>query len=204
MIVVACNSVSAVALNEVIQQAGDVPVIGMISPAAEAAVRQTNNGNIGVIGTRATVNSKAYLNSIYEMNNDSVNVISQECPLFVPIVEEGLIRHPASKMYAEEYLSVMKKNKVDTLVLGCTHYPLMSDLFREIMPGINLIDSGEHSAVKALRILADEGTLKEADKNTSQKPKLDFYVTDLPTMFHELAKRFLGFDIEQPIKVTID
>lgn len=205
MIIVACNTVSAVALDEVIKISGEIPVTGMIEPASEAALRQTINGNIGIIGTRATIGSKAYELSINEKKDiEKIRTISQACPLFVPLVEEGMIRHPAGRMIAEEYLSPLKNNNTDTLVLGCTHYPLMSDLFREIMPGINLIDSGEHSAVNTLRTLAEMQMLRENSNDFSKKASIDFYVTDLPVLFNELAQKFLGFDIKQPRRITLD
>jgi glutamate racemase len=199
LIVVACNTVSSVALDAVKNAAGDkVPVIGMIEPAAGAALRGTNNKKIGIIGTRATVNSGAYAGAINRLGGKKIEVLSAACPLFVPIAEEGMDRHPAAKLIAEEYLAGMKEAGVDTLVLGCTHYPLLADLFREILPGINLIDSGEHSSVQALRILADKDLLIETGKEFLEKPALDFFVTDLPAMFYDLANRFLGFKIEKP------
>jgi glutamate racemase len=204
MIITACNTVSAVALEEVINTAGNTPVIGMIEPASEAALRQTVKGNVGIIGTRATINSDAYKKSIESKDiKNNVKIISKACPLFVPIVEEGIIRHPATRMIAEEYLSNLIKHNTDTLVLGCTHYPLMSDLFRELMPGINLIDSGEHAAVNALRILAENNLLKDNSENFSKRADVNFYVTDLPVLFDDVAKRFLGFDIKKPVIVSL-
>lgn len=204
LIVTACNTVSSVALEVVKKTAGSkIPVIGMIEPAAEAALRQTNNKTIGIIGTRATINSYAYSNSIETLSDEKIKVFSQACPLFVPIVEEGMIRHPASKMIAEEYLESLKKEKIDSLILGCTHYPLMADLFREIIPGISLIDSGEHSAVTALRKLADLNLLNSESQQFSVKPEISFYVTDLPAMFFELAKKFLGFSVNEPKRIDI-
>ena len=204
LIVVACNTVSSVALDAVVKTAGKkVPVIGMIEPASEAALRDTNNKKIGIIGTRATVNSGAYQASINKLGGKKIEVHSRACPLFVPIAEEGLDKHPAAKMIAEEYLSEMKNSGIDTLVLGCTHYPLLADLFRQVLPGINLIDSGEHSSVRALRILADKDLLVDTKEEFVQKPKLDFYVTDLPAMFYDLAYKFLGFKIDKPHKIEL-
>lgn len=199
LIIVACNTVSAVALDAVINRAGDIPVIGMIYPAAAAALRASARKNIGVIGTRATINSKAYDKGISELaDGAAVNVVSKACPLFVPLVEEGMATHKVAKDVAEEYLHELKHKNIDSLVLGCTHYPLLSRLISDILPGVELIDSGEHAAVAALRILADNNTLDEERKEYLIKPQIDFYVTDLPALFFENAQRFLGFEVDTP------
>jgi len=199
LIIIACNTVSAVAMETVRSVAGDVPVIGMIMPASAAAIRATINGKIGVIGTRATIKSEAYtkgINSLLEINQ--VDVLSQACPLFVPIVEEGFINHPIARLAAEEYLCSLKKEKIDTLVLGCTHYPLLIRLLNEIMPGVSLIDSGEQSSVHSLRLLAEMNLLAPEGKDLIIKHNIEFYVTDIPTVFFEQAQRFLGFSIDSP------
>lgn len=204
IIITACNTVSAVAIEAVKEKAGEIPVIGMIEPAAGAAIRATRNGNIGIIGTRATINSNSYHDEILSVaNNQEINVFSQACPLFVPIVEEGLLRHNAAKLIAEDYLLKLIEEKVDTLVLGCTHYPLLSHLISEIMPEVTLIDSGEHASVSALRLLAEKNMLIENQKEFISKPSVDFYVTDLPSNFYEQAKAFLGFDIDKPEVITL-
>lgn len=199
LIIVACNTVSAVALDAVIEKAGNIPVIGMIYPAAAAALRASARGKIGVIGTRATINSKAYDTGINELaDGASVSIISKSCPLFVPLVEEGMATHKVARDIAEEYLGELKHKSIDSLVLGCTHYPLLSRLISDILPGVELIDSGEHAAVAALRILADNGTLNEERKEFIMKPDIDFYVTDMPALFYENAQRFLGFEVDTP------
>lgn len=203
LIVVACNTVSAVALD-IVSEMSNVPVIGMIYPAAVAALRATSNKKIGVIGTRATVNSNAYTNEIHKLSNDDkINVISQACPLFVPIIEEGWLEHPATKLIIEEYISTLKAENIDTLVLGCTHYPLLKQLLTEMMPGISLIDSGEHAAVMAVRMLAGQERLVEEKEVYVQKPGIEFYVTDIPSTFDDIAQRFLGFKVESPKIVSI-
>lgn len=203
LIVAACNTVSAVAMDAV-REATDLPVIGMILPAAGASLRETSSKRIGVIGTRATIDSGAYFKAITELaDKDKVDVFSQACPLFVPIVEEGWVRHPATKMIAEEYLANLKQANIDTLVLGCTHYPLLNQLFTEIMPDVNLIDSGEHAAVNAIRLLAERNALIDEKSEFVKKPNIEFYVTDVPSTFFEIAKRFLGFPVESPRKIDI-
>lgn len=157
LIVVACNTVSSVALDTVKQVAREIDVIGMIEYTSFAALRATVNNKIGIIGTRATINSNAYVNGIQSLPGaENVKIISQACPLFVPIVEEGLSSHQIAYLAAQEYLHKLREENVDTIVLGCTHYPLLSKVISEVVPSANLIDCGEHSSVAALRVLAEK------------------------------------------------
>lgn len=205
LIVVACNTASSVAMETVREAANGIPVIGVILPAAAAALRSTVNSKIGIIGTRATIGSNAYLNAIVNLSGgDKVDVYSKACPLFVPIVEEGMLRHDATRLIAAEYLEDLKRENIDTLVLGCTHYPLLSQLFTELMPEVKQIDSGEHAAVTALRQLADSSLLADERNEFLIKPEIDFYITDLPAIFYEQAHNFLGFGIDSPIKITLE
>ncbi|MCK5741866.1 MAG: glutamate racemase [Chlorobi bacterium] len=201
MIVVACNTVSAVAMDAV-REVSDVPVIEMIKPAAAAALRATSNGKIAVIGTRATINSKAYPDEIFRLSDSKkIKVLSEACPLFVPIIEEGWIRHDATRLIIGEYLNELHKSGVDTLVLGCTHYPMLAKLLTELYPGLTLIDSGEHAAVSAVRVLAESSVLKEERNEYVVKPEIEFFVSDLPANFNEQAERFLGFEVNSPKRV---
>lgn len=218
LIVVACNTVSSVAIDEVSAHS-DVPVIGMIFPAAIASVRSTRNGKIGVIGTRATIESNAYENAIKSItnninlynNNVTINnseskelikkniiVYNKACPLFVPLVEEGLMNHQATRLIAQEYLEPLKTQNIDTLVLGCTHYPLLAPLFSELLPEVNLIDSGEHSAIAAIRLLGEKNLLNPNSDKFIKNPSVKFYVTDIPSTFNDIANMFLNFDIAAP------
>lgn len=199
LIIAACNTVSSVALEVVRHHAQGLPVISMIEPASSAALRETTNGRIGIIGTRATITSKAYEIEINNLSGKkNLKLFSKPCPLFVPIVEEGMMKHQSARLIAEEYLREMIEAKVDTLVLGCTHYPLLTNLFKEIMPDVTLIDSGEHASVTALRILAEARKLQEQRKEFIAKPNVKFYVTDLPNNFAEQANMFLGFESDSP------
>lgn len=203
LIVIACNTASSLALDK-IQEQYNIPVVGMIFPAAQAALRQSRNNSIGIIGTRATISSKAYENAIKSLSEDvDVEVISQPCPLFVPIVEEGWERHPASRLIAEEYLKIFDNKNMDTLVLGCTHYPMLHNLISELLPGVSLIDSGEHAAVASVRILGEKGLLANERSEYNFIPKIEFYVTDIPAVFNEISKRFLGFDINEPKRIIL-
>ncbi len=203
MIVAACNTASALGIERVIQIAGDTPVIGMIEPAANAALRSTNKKKIGIIGTRATILSSSYKQAINSLNNE-VTVLPKECPLFVPLVEEGWIYHNVTREIAAEYLNPLINSGIDTLVLGCTHYPLLSRLLNELLPEVTLIDSGEHAAVEILRLLAELKLLNEENKEIMSKPEIEFFVTDLPQRFDELARNFLGFDISKPSIVNLE
>ena len=205
LIVVACNTVSAVALDQVIEQAANIPVIGMIQPASEAALRTTINRKIGVIGTRSTINSKAYHNAILKLaETEKIDVFSQECPLFVPLVEEGFVSHIATRQIAEEYLNNFKNHPVDTLILGCTHYPMLTRLIRDILPNVSQIDSGEHAAVSALRLLAERNLLVNKKTGITQKHSIEFYVTDYPNHFYNLSQQLLGFTIDSPKHIEIE
>ncbi|MBI5474010.1 MAG: glutamate racemase [Ignavibacteriae bacterium] len=187
MIVIACNTVSAVALDVVMKHA-KAPVIGVIIPGAGAAVAASRKKRIGVIGTIATVNSKAYTHAVRQLDKE-VEVFSQPCPLFVPLAEEGWIHHKATELIAKEYLFPLKLEKIDTLILGCTHYPILRETIQSTLdPQVTLIDSGEATAAEVERIL-DEKQLRNPSK---LKPHLQFYVSDLPAKFTEIGERFLG------------
>jgi glutamate racemase len=186
-IIIACNTVSAVALD-VVQKRAKVPVLGVIIPGAEAAVRATKKNRIAVIGTLGTVLSNAYTNAIRQMNPE-IHVFSQACPLFVPLAEEGWTSHPATELVAKEYLFPLTLEKIDTLILGCTHYPILKDVIDSVLrKSVTLIDSGEETAVAAVRLL-DERDMRN---HSTLKPNIQFFVSDIPHKFAEVGERFLG------------
>ncbi len=187
MIIVACNTVSAVALD-VVQKRAKVPVMGVILPGAGAAVKATRKKRIGIIGTVGTINSNAYTNAI-RLVDPEVQVFGKACPLFVPLAEEGWIDHKATELIAKEYLFPLTLEKIDTLVLGCTHYPILKQVITKVLhDAVTLIDSGEATA-EAAAVLLEEQKLK----NTSTlRPNLHFSVSDVPHMFSEVGERFLG------------
>jgi glutamate racemase len=187
MIVVACNTVSAVALD-IVRKRGKVPVIGVIIPGAGAAVRASKKKRVGIIGTLGTINSNAYTKAIRQMD-PSVQVFGQACPLFAPLVEEGWADHKATELIAKEYLFPLTLEKIDTLVLGCTHYPLLQDIINKVLHNtVTLIDPSE-ATVHAVASLLDEQGLR----NTSKvKPNLQFYVSEVPHKFTEVGERVLG------------
>lgn len=187
MIVVACNTVSSVALDVVMKRAG-VPVVGVILPGARAAAAATRNRRVGVIGTVGTIASNAYVNAI-RLIDPAVTVFGQACPLFVPLAEEGWTEHPATELIVKEYLFPLKREKIDTLVLGCTHYPILAGAIAKYLgDGVTLIDSGEAAAGEVGETLSPAG-LKNP---SSAKPNIQFFVSDIPHKFTEVGERFLG------------
>ena len=187
MIVVACNTVSAVALD-VVQKRANLPVTGVIIPGAQAAALTTKNRRIGVIGTAATINSNAYASELKRLNN-SIQTHSKACPLFVPLVEEGWLETKATELIAQEYLFPLTTQKIDTLILGCTHYPLLKKTIAKVMKGTaELIDSGEAAAAMVEQML-EEHKLKNTNK---QKPNVQFFVSDAPEKFTAVGELFLG------------
>jgi glutamate racemase len=187
LIVIACNTVSAVALD-VVQKRAKVPVVGVILPGAEAAVRTTKNKRIGVIGTVGTIFSNAYTHAIRQLDAD-IKVFGQPCPLFVPLAEEGWIDHKATELIAKEYLFPLTLEKIDTLVLGCTHYPILRDVICNVLrQNVTLIDSGDATAVVVKNMLAD----LELNNTSTLKPNLQFFVSDVPHKFTEIGERFLA------------
>ena len=204
LIVIACNTASATALDTV-KQMTDVPIIGMINPAAQSAILTTQNNRIGVIGTRATINSKAYQNEIVKLaGRQDIEVFAKSCPLFVPLVEEGMILHEVTRMIAEEYLGEFKAHNIDTLVLGCTHYPLLKQLITEILPTVELIDPGELAAIKVIRSLAVANLLKDDTNLVLDHPTVKFFSTDVSETFPTTAEYFLGFPVGKPQKVDLE
>ncbi len=187
LIVIACNTVSAVALDVVRSLAGAIPVIGMIDPAAREAVARTRNNRIGIIGTNATVASHAYDEAIAReavSAGKTIETFSAACPLFVPLAEEGWDQHQAALLIAEEYLRPLKDKDVDTLILGCTHYPVLAETIANVMGDhVTLINSGA--------IAAKEVELHISHPSAVAHENI-FMVSDVPSKFQEVGERFLG------------
>lgn len=199
MIVVACNTASSVALDT-LQNSFDIPIIGMIEPGAKFALNNSSNKKIGVIGTYATINNLAYSQKIKELSN-SVSVFEKACPLFVPFAEEGLTNHPATKLIAEDYLSELKNENIDTLILGCTHYPILSDVIQSVMGDkVKLIDSGIAASVEVENYINARGIRNDSNNIGTA----EFYVSDIQTKFKEVASRFLGREIKNIRHIDVD
>jgi len=199
LLVVACNTASSVALKD-LKRFLTIPVIGMIEPGSKLALRESRNGKIGIIGTNATINNKAYSNEIRKLN-PKIKVYEKACPLFVPIAEEGWINHKATELIAKEYLNELKIKKIDSLVLGCTHYPILKDVIQKVVgKGVKLVDSGTPAARLVEEYLNGRGL-----RNISnQIGKKEFYVSDIPSKFRDIAERFLGKKITHLHKVELD
>jgi glutamate racemase len=186
-VVIACNTSTAHAL-ESLQSVSSVPVIGVVEPGARAAVRASPRGHIGVIGTAGTVASGAYPRAIQRIRPDA-EVFQQACPLLVPFAEEGWFDHPATELVAREYLAPLITAGVESVVLGCTHYPLLKPLLSRVLgPGVALIDSAEEVASALAEALRDRNL--EAGQNPA--PQHRFAVSDDPARFVTVGSRFLG------------
>lgn len=196
-VVVACNTSSAWAL-ETVRREFPLPILGVIEPGAYAAVSATRNGRIGVIGTEGTVASGAYVKSIHQIFPQA-QVYSKACPLFVPLVEEGKISGPVTEAVAREYLKPLLKAKIDTLVLGCTHYPLLKKTLAKVAgKKVRIVDSAEETARSLHRNLEIHGV----GMNGSGGER--YYVSDLSRKFKEHAQRFLGRHIPKVEKIFIE
>jgi glutamate racemase len=187
MLVAACNTVSAVALPE-LRRFFSGAVLGVIEPGARAALAATRHGRIGVIGTEATVKSGAYESAIRHLD-PAAKVFSGACPLFVPLVEEGWVDHAVTRTVAREYLAPLLAKKVDTLVLGCTHYPLLKRVLLGVSRNVELIDSAEETAKAVRSRLLQDGLLAAA----GPRRRLEFFSSDDPVKFVSLGRRFLGW-----------
>jgi glutamate racemase len=194
LLVVACNTASALALPA-IRKALKIDVVGVIGPGARAAVQRPGK-RIGVIATESTVQSGAYTSAIKKAD-ESATVIERACPLFVPLAEEGWGDNDVARTIAETYLQDLRA-RVDTLVLGCTHYPILRDVIQKTMgEGVELIDSGEATAVEIKSLLKEKSLARETPPTGALERQLcddldHFYVTDAAERFARVAERFLG------------
>ncbi len=196
LILVACGTVSSVALPFIEDK--EVKIVGVVEPASKAAVKATRNKKIGVIGTSGTVKSNSYKKTI-EKNDPEIKVYQQACPLFVPLVENGYFDHEATKIIAKEYLKPLMDEGVDTIILGCTHYPLLKRVIGEIAGGnVVLIDSGKAAADYVKEILENENML-----NNEKEGSCKFYSSDSGD-FKKLAQIFLEREIDEVKQVDIE
>ncbi|MEJ5210235.1 MAG: glutamate racemase [Burkholderiales bacterium] len=187
LLIIACNTMAAVAAG-MVRDLSPVPVLDVIDAGALAAVQASRTRRIGIIGTPTTINSNAYALAIHRIDPE-VRLKSQACALFVPLVEEGWLDHPVTRLTAQEYLRPVLSEDIDTLVLGCTHYPLLKPLLQEVAgPQVQLIDSAQAMAERAARLLREQG-LANPDTHA---PRYEFYVTDVPLRFQAIGERFLG------------
>jgi len=195
-IMVACNTASAAAVPR-IRHEYSVPIYGVVEPGARTAADVTRTGHIGVIGTNSTIRTSVYTKAIRKIDT-AIQVYGQPCPLFVPLVEEGREDHQVTDIVAREYLEPLMEEEIDTLILGCTHYPLLINTLKRILPeNITIIDSGVAAANALTGILSHD---------TDPNPLYKYFVSDMPEKFMEIGARFLGhsmgnvyyFDVDRP------
>ncbi len=191
MIIIACGTASTVALP-IVKNMYDVPMVGVVEPSVKKAISATKNKNIGVIGTSGTINSGKYVQKIRE-NDKSINVFTNACPLFVPIVENGYADTEVAKMVAQDYLNPLIEKDIDTLILGCTHYPILKNTVKDIMGDkVELVDSGAETAKYVSKFLTDNDML--ADKK--QDKQYMYFVSDNASNFSKIAGVFLEESID--------
>lgn len=193
LIVVACNSTSSVALPE-IKNFFSLPILGVVEAGVKEALRGKPR-RVGIIGTQATIRSQTYQNLLRKNTSfRKIKILAQSCPLFVPLVEEGWIDSPLTEAIAKKYLKKFK-NKIDLLILGCTHYPLLKEVIKKVLGKIKIVDSAEVVAKETKRLLQESGLLK----NSFKKSKDTFYLTDNSPSFSKLMKLILGKTIKPEI-----
>lgn len=198
MLVVACNTASSVALAE-LEERFNLPVVGVIEPGARKAVAVSRNRRIGVIGTEGTIASGAYTRAIHALAPE-VEVFSAPCPLFVPLAEEGWAEHPVALLTAREYLAPLMDSGIDTLVLGCTHYPLLKKTLRQVLGDrVALVDSAEETSRTVESMLNGRQLPRQGHPG---QPR--FFVTDIPTRFVRVGGAFLGHDLNSVAQVSLD
>ncbi len=201
-IVVACNTASAYALDE-IEKEIDIPIIGVVKPGAKVAAESTGNGKIGVIGTEGTIGSRIYDTYIKEINPD-ITVIGKACPLFVPLVEEGLWQDPVTDEIAARYLSGLIDSGIDTLILGCTHYPMIRSTVGKIMgEKVTLVNPAYETARELKELLRTENLLSE-EKQGLGSNCYRFYVSDMADKFQTFANSILKYGILSAKKINIE
>lgn len=201
-VVVACNTASAYALEEIKQEL-DIPIIGVVKPGARVACSVTRNKKIGVIGTEATVSSQVYTRYINKQD-PSVSVIGKACPLFVPLVEEGLLKDPVTVEIATRYLKEVIEQGVDTLILGCTHYPLIRSTIREIVGEAVTLVNPAYETAKELGALLEKKGLANQKALEEKDDFYRFFVSDAADKFKQFANSILPYDIETTRQINIE
>ena len=192
-IVIACNTASAYALND-LEKESAVPMLGVVKPGAKTAAETTKNRKIGVIATEATIGSRMYSRYIRELD-ENVQVIGKACPLFCPLVEEGLLRDPVTTEIAKRYLAELIDSGIDTLILGCTHYPLIRDTIGEIMgEGVSLVNPAYETSVELKRMLTEKGLLRDTAPGLGEEQH-SFFVSDGAEKFQAFATSILQYGI---------
>jgi len=199
VLVVACNTASSLAMDVLLENL-DIPVVGVVVPGAQAAVNLTQNNKIGVIGTIATINSDAYANEISHRLSRA-KIFGQPCPLLVPLVEEGWLDEYVTILTLKKYLHDLMREQVDTLILGCTHYPVLENTISKVVgSNVNLIDSGKETAKAVKEVLMNQQLLSLSGRTEENK----FFVSDIPAKFEEIGSRFLGQPLTNVERINFD
>ncbi|HZR82633.1 MAG TPA: glutamate racemase [Candidatus Binatia bacterium] len=197
LIVVACNTTSAVALDA-LRERYPVPVLGVIAPGARAALRATRRGRIGVIGTETTIASGAYERELRAIEPD-VEIFTRACPLFVPLAEEGWVDNDVARRTAALYLASLKRSGIDTLILGCTHYPLLRPAIEDFMgPRVRIVDSAEETAREVRRLLRESRGLRARGRGSAS-----FFVTDTVQRFVRVGEQFYGASVASAVRLVL-
>ena len=201
-IVIACNTASAYALEQIKKEI-DVPIIGVVKPGAVTAARATKNGKIGVIATEGTIHSEIYTHYIKELKKD-VHVIGKACPLFVPLVEEGLLEDPVTDEIAQRYLSVLIDSGIDTLILGCTHYPLIRGTVGKVMgEDVTLVNPAYETAIELKRLLEEKNILQN-EKPALGTNQYQFFVSDGADKFQHFANTIFKYGVLAVKQINIE
>lgn len=195
LLVVACNSAAAVALDALGERA-DVPVVGVIEPGARQAVKRTRNRKVGVIGTEATIASGAYTRELRALQ-PNLEIYTRACPLFVPLAEEGWLDNDVTRQAAALYLTSLRRSGIDTLILGCTHYPLLAGAIADVMGAqVALVDSARTTALAVRDTLTGYGIARRSGNGS-----LSFFVTDVPDRFIKVGGRFMGQEVDSAVRI---
>ncbi len=199
LLVVACNTASAFALQTLKLRFKSFPVVDVISPGSKFALAKTQNFRIGIIGTIGTISSQAYPRTLHQLSN-KIKIFQKSCPLFVPLVEEGWLNHPVTRLVAKDYIRGLKKTKIDTLIMGCTHYPLLKQAIRGVLGSkVHLVDSASATAQEIKSILRQLNLLS----SETRKMSADYFVTDHPDRFIRVGSIFLGKKIKHVDKIRL-
>ena len=201
-IVVACNTASAYALEQ-LEEETDLPMLGVVKPGAKTAVQATHNGKIGVIATEGTIGSEIYTRYIEQLNR-GMEVLGKACPLFVPLVEEGLLEDPVTDEIAQRYLGSLKDSGIDTLILGCTHYPLIRSTVKRVMgEGVTLVNPAYETA-RELKELLDQKQLLCEKRPSLETNQYQFYVSDGAEKFQHFANSIFKYGILSAKQINIE
>jgi glutamate racemase len=191
LLVIACNTATSIAMPQIKDEV-DIPVIGVISPGVLAACKISKNRRIGVIGTTRTIESDAYKRALTE-SDKGISVFQKATPLLVPLIEEGWIEHPVMQLVLTEYLNFFHETEIDTIVLGCTHYPLIREAIQKMLPSLNVVDSAETTAVLVKETLKNRGSFEE---DTNETGGCSIYLTDFTENFRIMGERIIGKEID--------